>query len=160
MSNADTVTIDLAAFLLTQRRERYPVAVVHGLPFAGKSTFARRLAQRDGFGYLDVLNEVSERPNLAGAIDRFDVAALRMLIVEYASNAGVDVLLVDELDFLIPTWAGDLAPFQEMVRRLRHPEKQVAFGFFLQTRPAVEQWQLLNAARVSCVLPFETIKPL
>jgi len=160
MSNADTATINLADFLRAQRRERYPIAVVHGLPFAGKSIFARQLAQRNSFGYLDVLTEVSNRPELIDTIDRFDVAALRSLILSYATAAGTDVLLIDELDFLVPVWAGDLVSFQEMVRRLRHPEKQITFGFFLQTRPSLEQWRLMNAAHVSCVLPFESIRSL
>ena len=160
MSNAKPATIDLADFLRAQRRERYPVAVVHGLPFTGKSTFARQLAQRNSFGYLDVLTEVGNRPELTETIDRFDVAALRTLILSYSIAAGADVLLIDELDFLVPVWAGDLVSFQEMVRRLRHPEKQITFGFFIQTRPLLAQWRLLNAAQVSCVLPFESIRSL
>lgn len=160
MSNADAATIDLADFLRAQRRERYPVAVVHGLPFAGKSTFARQLAQRNSFGYLDVLSEINTRPDLRDTIDRFDSAALRALITGYATATETDVVLIDELDFLLPVWASDLASFQEMVRRLRHPERQITYAFFLQTRPALEQWRLVNAAGASCVLSFETLKPL
>jgi hypothetical protein len=160
MSNADTATIDLAAFLRALRRERAPVAIIHGLPYAGKSTFARQLAQRHSFGYLDVLAEVGKRPDLADHIDRFDVAALRTLILNHPNLSQFDVLLVDELDFLLPIWADNLVPFQAMVRRLLHPEKQIAFGFFIQSRPALDQVHLENAARISCVLPFEAIKPL
>lgn len=148
--------IDLVAFLRSLRSERQPSLLVHGPPLCGKSSFARKLAEKNGWGYLDVLAMVAIRPELSTQVDRFDIPALRKLLLEQAK---ADVLVVDELDFLFPLW-GDLRPFQEMVRSLVNAERPVGFAFFVQSRPEWNNWNLLTAARQNRVVDFEKIKSL
>jgi hypothetical protein len=151
--------IDLPTFIRAQRRERYPSFVVHGPPLSGKSRFAQALAHKLGLGYLDVLGVLAEQPELAAQIDRFDVAALKRLILDRAAGV-TEALLIDDLDFLFPVWADDLMPFKEMVRGLICPGQPMAFGFFVQTRREWQDWNLLTAARASRILQWENIQPV
>jgi len=148
--------LDLPAFVRSLRGERQPSMLVHGSPLSGKTTFARKLATQAGWGYLDVLAAVAARPELAGHIDQLDIPTLRSLLLEAA--AGVDALLVDELDFLFPLW-GDLRPFQELVRTLSVPDRPVTFVFFVQSRAEWEGWGLMTAARENRVVELEKVKP-
>lgn len=160
MTAADATRVDLPALLRHLRGERYPTVVVHAPPLAGKSTFARRLAQLRGVEYLDMLEELSAKAELAQHIDQLDVETIRRMIVGYAAEVAPEVLLVDELDYVIPIWGGDVRPLGEMIRRLSNPGPRVAFVFFLQSRPELETWDLRTAARDSRILSLEQIKPL
>ena len=137
--------VNLLDFIRRQRGERQPAFVVIGPPLSGKSAFARQLAARSGGGYLNVLEAFSRSPDRARSIDRFDEAALRQWLIDQAAPP-LDTLLVDDLDFLLATW-DDLAPFQEMVRTLTHPDRTVVFGFFLQTRSDFDGWPLRRGDR-------------
>ncbi|MDP9315049.1 MAG: ATP-binding protein [Chloroflexota bacterium] len=160
MKAADKTLIDLPRFIAEQRRERYPSFVVHGRPLSGKSTFARELAKQPNVAYLDVLSTIAENQTLAGQIDQVDASTLQQLILTHAATRPANVLLIDELDFLLYTWTNDLTPFIEMVTRLVNPGKPIVFGFFVQTRPVFDEWSLLTAGRVRRVINFEDIKPL
>jgi GTPase SAR1 family protein len=159
MSIGDTIAspIDIVAFLQAQRGEREPAILVHGPPLAGKSTFARRLAEKEGMATLDLLEHFARNARLAGEIDQADPARLRRLILDYADTTDASILLVDEVDFLLRVWGDNLVPFREMVRRLRHPTRAVAFAIFVQTRPELDTWSLVTAARRSRVLRFEEV---
>jgi hypothetical protein len=71
-----------------------------------------------------------------------------------------EVLLVDDLDFLFPIWSRNLQPFQELVRDLKHPSRQVAMAFFVHSRTEWDQWELHTAARANRILRFEDLQPV
>ncbi len=151
--------IDLLDFMRKQRGERQPTFVVLGPPLSGKTAFARQLTARSGCGYLNVLDAFSQSPDQARLIDRFDEQALRRWLIDQAAPP-IDMLLVDDLDFLIPTW-DDLTPFKEMVRTLIHPDRTVVFGFFLQTRSDFDDWTLLRGDRkTSRILRLDEIQAI
>lgn len=157
MSPADLPLVDLPAFLRASRGERQPTVVVLGPPMCGKSNFARALAANNGWRYLDVLTTLSDREDIVKKIDQLDVSTLRQHILDHLENS--EVILVDELDFLIPIW-GDTKPFKEMVRTLTDPTHSVVFAFFLQTSHDWDDWNLLTASHQSRIFTFESIKPL
>lgn len=160
MTSADAPLLDLPAFLRTLRGERRTAMLIHGAPLVGKSRFARQLAEKIDAGYLNVLETLSRRPELATVIDQFDPSALRLLTVEFAESNPKDVILVDELDFLFPIWGGDLAPFQNMLHDLYNSRRAAAFVFFAQSRPEWDSWQLETSNHQSRVVDFERIKTL
>ncbi len=162
MSVNDVARIDIRQFLRRQQGERYKAFVIHGPPLASKTKFARKLAEViPGGVYLDMLRYVTERPELAQQIDMIDVAALQRLVITYAANTGARVLLVDELDFLIPVWGDDLTEFKHMVRSLSVAQTSTIIGFILQTRYELEEWILPNGANnQNRILHIENIQAL
>ncbi len=160
MTTADTPLLDLHAFLRTLRGERRTAMLIHGTPLCGKSRFARQLSAKFDGGYLNVLNALSQRPDLSAQIDQFDPSTLRALVLESIQSNPKDFIVVDELDFLFPIWSGDLKPFQNMLYDLYNPNRGTAFVFFAQTRPEWETWQLETAARQNRIVPFDGLKPL
>jgi hypothetical protein len=157
MSPVELATNDLPVFLQSMRGERQTTVIVYGLPFCGKSKFARALAESKGWDYLDVMSVLSEQSETARKIDQIDISDLKQLILSQTGNA--EVVLVDELDFLFPLW-GDLQPFKEMVRTLHNSARPVVYAFFLQTRHDWDDWNLFTAGHQSRIFTFETIKPL
>ena len=162
MSVNDTARIDILEFLRRQRGERYKAFVIHGPPLASKTNFARKLAGViQGGIYLDMLRHVTERPQLAQQIDMMDVATLERLVITFATSTGALLLLVDELDFLVPIWGNDLTEFKYMVRSLSATLTPTIIGFILQTRYDLEEWQLPNAANnQNRILHIENIQAL
>jgi len=147
MSVNDVARIDIRQFLQRQQGERYKAFVIHGPPLASKTKFAHKLAEViPGGVYLDVLRFVTERFELAQQVDMIDAAALQRLVITYAADKGARLLLVDELDFLVPVWGDDLTEFKHMVRSLSVAQTSAVIGFILQTRYELEAWNLPNGA--------------
>lgn len=164
MPNADgqeTGKVDMLRLIAAQRRERYRALVVHGPPLTGKSEFARRLAAAvPGAHYLDLLAHFAGDPDLAGQVDVFDAAALADLAVASAREREAACLVVDDLDFLVHAWNGNLTEFQTVISKLSAAQSPVVIVFVLQTQPALESWELLNSAHDRRTLRLEDIAPL
>jgi hypothetical protein len=162
MSVNDVARIDIHQFLRRQQGERYKAFVIHGPPLASKTKFAHKLAEViPGGVYLDMLRYVTERPELAQQVDMFDAAALQRLVSTYSANTGAQLLLVDELDFLVPVWGDDLTEFKHMVRSLSVAQTPAIVGFILQTRNELEEWKLPNGANnQNRILHIENIQAL
>lgn len=147
MSVNDVARIDIRQFLRRQQGERYKAFIIHGPPLSSKTKFARKLAEViPGGVYLDMLRYVTERPELAQQVDTIDVAVLQRLVITYAAATSAQVLLVDELDFLVPVWGDDLTEFKHMIRSLSVAQTPTTIGFILQTRYELEEWKLPNGA--------------
>ncbi len=162
MSVNDVARIDILQFLQQQQGERYKAFVIHGPPLASKTKFARKLAEVIPNGaYLDMLRYVTERSELAQQVDMIDVASLQRLVITYAADKGARLLLVDELDFLVPVWGDDLTEFKHMVRSLSVAQTPAVIGFILQTRYELEEWNLPNGANnQNRILHLENIQAL
>lgn len=157
----ETRKVDMLRLIADQRRERYRTVVVHGPPLSGKSEFARRLADAvPSAHYLDLLAHFAAAPDLAGRVDVFDAAALRGLTLAYANDHAAACLVVDDLDFLVYAWNGNLTEFQAVVGKLSAAQSPAVIVFVLQTQPALEGWELLNSAHTPRVLRLEEIAPL
>ncbi len=157
----EAARLDIRRFLQVQFKERYKAFVIHGPPLIGKTHLARQLAEIvTGGVYLDFLAYVAEHPELAQRIDTLDVASVQKIVVNYASEKGAKLLLVDELDFLIHTWEPDLISFKHMIRSLSVTQTPTTIGFLAQTHPALETWSLLNTERQNRILHVETIQAL
>lgn len=160
-TNHETTRVDMLRLIAEQRRERYRAVVVHGPPLTGKSEFARRLAAAvPNAHYLDLLAYFVERPHLAGQVDVFDAAALRDLAIVHAREQGAACLVVDDFDFLVHAWNGNLTEFQAVVNKLSSAQSPAVIVFVMQTHPALEGWDLVNSARSRRTLRLENIAPL
>lgn len=153
--------IDLRHFLAIQRRERYRAFILHGPPLAGKTLFARRLSELSkGGAYWSVLQHVLASPDLAQHVDVLDARALHTLVLAQATRVDAQLLLVDELDFLVHVWDDDMLAFLQMVEKLSSTRLATTIGFVLQTHPVLLAWTMTNTYGQSRILPFETIQAL
>ncbi len=160
-SEHESARLNIHHFLQVQFKERYKAFVIHGPPLIGKTRLARQLVEIvTGGVYLDFLAYVAEHPGLAQRIDTLDVASVQKIVMNYASEKGAKLLLVDELDFLIHTWEPDLTPFKHLVSSLSVTQTPTTIGFLVQTYPALETWFLPNTERQNRILYVETIKAL
>ena len=53
---------------------------------------------------------------------------------------------MDEFDFLLPVWGGEIGPVLEIVRKLSVAEATAVVGFVMQTVPALEQARITTAS--------------
>lgn len=137
--------VDIRRFIEAQNRERYKAFVVHGAPLTGKSTFARKLATKvEGGVYWDVLAHVAADPQLSSTVDLLDAPSLRDMTVAHANETGAKLLLVDEIDFLVYIWGGDLTELKYAVEKLSTAQSPTVIGIILQTHPDLEAWSLTN----------------
>lgn len=155
----DSVRINIYHFLETQQKERFNAFVIYGLPLSQKTTFAKKLvANFPNAYYIDTLKHVVANPPLAQQIDLFDVASLREIILTYSLETQADLLLVDEIDFLLPIWGDDLTELKQFITSLSKTETKTVTGFILQTHPALEGWTLLNSVNENRILQLELIR--
>ena len=159
MSNADTMQstlLDIRAFVAFMRRERFRSFVIHGAPLGGKSTFARQLAEIESGVYVDVLRLVSEDAELAARVDELDENWLEDLAGKAVSD-GASFVVMDEWDFLIPVWGGDIKPLLHRLDRLR---LQCPVAWVLTTRKEIEEATLTRADGATRVLELTEIQDL
>jgi hypothetical protein len=161
MPASNQIQIDMQHFLAVQRRERYRAFILHGPPLAGKTLFARRLSELfEGGAYWSVLQHVLAHPALAQCVDVLDARALHALVLTQATDLGVQLLLVDEVDFLVHVWDDDMLAFLQMVEKLSSTRLSATIGFVLQTQPALLTWTMTNTYGQSRILPLEAIQAL
>ena len=153
------VLVDIIFFLDMQRQERYRSFIVHGPPGKGKTVFAQKLAALTGGVYIDVLANVATTPELAGKVDVLDVDFLKEIGLEAASN-GASLVVLDEFDFLLPIWGGDLSIFIEMVRKLSTTETKAVICFMIQTTDSLDTSTLENSIGQSRILRLDEIQGL
>lgn len=153
--------VDIHHFLDMQSRERYRAFVIHAPPLKGKTHFAQRLSEvRKASVYFDVLRYIVSHSDLAKSIDRIDAKALFEIVVSQAISTNAELLLVDEIDFLVHTWGDNLADFIHRVEWLSCTQMPTIIGFILQTRLVLEEWKLLSTAGYSRILPLDRILSL
>ncbi len=87
-----------------------------------------------------------------------DAPFLRQIALEAAGGAGL--VVVEEFDFLVPIWGNDLSSLQQMVGVLSRTDTPSVIVFGMQTRPALEAWNLTNDLGQSRVLPLSSIQNL
>jgi hypothetical protein len=133
MTDADHV--DLCARLAYQTTERYRAMLVIGEAASGKSKYARKLAERAGAGYVDLLGHFSGNPDLQENIDTFGVDQLMPLLKGLAD--GKPILIVDNSDFLLNAWSDNQRrEFGQRLGKLDNVVCPVVLCFFVQADPA------------------------
>jgi hypothetical protein len=152
---------DIYQFLDVQRRERYRAFLLHDRALQKKTQFAKTLcASYQGGLYVDVLQFVLSRPDLAAHLDLVDVPMLQDIVFSLVEESHASLLMLDELDFLLNTWTEDLISFKHMVEFLYFPYLPTCVGFVLQTRPAFEEWRPLNTQGLCRVFTLADILAL
>lgn len=151
--------LDMSAFLEAQRHERYRAFIVHSPVGKGKTTFARKVAVATNGAYIDVLATVEGSPELARQVDILDASFLKGLALD-AARQGASVVMLDEFDFLLPIWGGDLSALVETVRKLSVTETLATIGFVMQTTTVLETLVLENSTGQSRILRLDEIQGL
>lgn len=95
---------DSFAFLTHFEQERFRALILHAAPEKGTSLsqFAKKVSERKGGKYLDLLALFIHTPELSAHIDRFGPEEFRKLLIE--QSRGSSLLVVDKVDFLLDTW--------------------------------------------------------
>ena len=160
MPAADTSLLDIRSFLAIQRKERYKAFIVHSPPEkdAERRRFLARLAALENGVNVDVLARVAADPTLSGTVDLLDAAFLRQIALDAAGSA--ELVAIEEFDFLVPVWGGDLSALKQMVDILSRTDTPSIIVFGMQTRPALEAWPLLNDQGQSRVLSLSAFQSL
>ena len=110
---------------------RYRVVFLHGPAQSGKTRFAKTLARELGAEYLNLLVEFLSDASLVEQIDRFSPGDL---VDHCLTNAASDIIVVDDLDFLINTWTDDSKrEFLSLVETLSVGQTNKLIFFVAQT---------------------------
>lgn len=160
MPAADTSLLDIRSFLTTQRKERYKAFIVHSPPEkdAERRRFLARLAALENGVVIDLLARVVADPALSETVDLLDAAFLRQTALDAAE--GAELVVIEEFDFLVPIWGNDLSSLKQMAGVLSRTDTPSVIVFGMQTRPALEAWNLTNDLGQSRVLPLSSIQNL
>ena len=94
--------IDLRALVDQQRQQRYRSVLILADGARERSRNARRLAERVGAHYLNLLDYFEARPDLCRCIDRFGIDELEDLLL--GLDVPQEIVVMDAIDFLLNTW--------------------------------------------------------
>ncbi len=138
--------IDLEALIDYQRGERYRSLLILAEPGRQHSRKAKRLAERIGARYLDLLDYFEARPALCARIDRFGIDDLGDMLLGLETPG--EIVVVDRIDFLLNTWRKDQREaFVRLLldRRLDTLEREAKlFVFFALDDVYLRQHELTN----------------
>lgn len=84
-----------------KRPSTYSVFVLYGPPSAGKTTVARKIAERLGGTYIDLLSEWL--PTLNPCLGLYEPSDFKRDINDYSKKSTV-LVVVDEIEALFDTW--------------------------------------------------------
>ena len=90
-------------FYNSLKDQRYLSVIIHSKPNVGLSEFARKAAKALNGKYFDLYQYFLDNPELSDEIDSFSEESLMELFHKQAE--GASLLLVDNIDFLLDTWA-------------------------------------------------------
>jgi len=138
--------IDLKALMDRQRGERYRSLLVMADDAGRRSREARRLAERIGAHYVNLLDYFAARPELCARIDRFDIDELEDLLLDL--EVPQEVVVVDAIDVLLNTWheaQRESFPWILLDQRLDTYERGAKlFVFFALEDVYLRQHELVN----------------
>ena len=151
--------IDLEALIDYQRSERYRSLLILTEPGRQHSQKAKRLAERTGARYLDLLDYFEVRPALCARIDRFGIEDLERLLLGLETSG--EVVVVDRIDFLLNTWRDDQREsFVRLLlgRRLDTLERGAKlFVFFALDDVYLRQHELINTRGEDRILKLSEV---
>lgn len=110
--------MDLLKFIKSLGSEKYRSVIIHAVPnkSAVLSEFAHELSTATDGDFLDLLDYFYDHADIASKIDQFNPEKLRNLLIE--KSRGVDLLIVDRMDFLLDTWRKEeRRAFYRMIKR-------------------------------------------
>lgn len=133
--------IKIVDFINIQLKERYKSFVIYGPAMSGKSEFARKLAEKTGSLYIDLLADFLSKPELSGSIDTFEPQDLK----KYLRNIpfGGKLIVIDNIDFLINTW-NDLNK-EHFLNFIERDEFRIGYCFILQSAKFLRDRQIENS---------------
>jgi len=149
---------NIREYISNLRGARYRSLIIHGAALGGKSTFARRLAEVENGVYVDVLSRVADDAELSARVDELDEEWLEQLAHESAAT-GAPLVVIDEWDFLIPTWGDSIATFIQRIGPL-YLEGTVVIVWVLSSRAELENPILPPDKSEGRILALEEIASL
>lgn len=146
MNNPTDHLIDLKELINRQKSERYRSLLILAEPFQNKAQKAQRLARKIDGQYFNMLRYFENSVELCTRIDRFRLNDLEELLLTHSFSK--EIVVVDELDFLLDTWADRKREgFVNllMARRLDTFERGAnLFVFFALDDPHLRQNEIKN----------------
>ncbi|MDD2212031.1 MAG: AAA family ATPase [Clostridia bacterium] len=120
--------INMIRFVENQCKERYKNFILFGPAMSGKTKLAKKLADKMGAKYIDLLEEFAGDINLKAAIDTFEPYDFKQYI-KSAKDRG-KLIIIDNMDFLFNTW--DSSQRESFFNFVEMDEDQSIFCLVLQ----------------------------
>ncbi len=140
--------IKVIDFIQTQLKERYKTFALYGPAMNGKSELAKKLADKTGVLYIDLLAEFVSNIDLSSNIDIFEPKDLKDYLRKLAFNGRL--IIIDNIDFLINTW--DNLNKEHFLNFIDKDEYKIAYCFILQELKILRESNIVNSLGQSRVL--------
>jgi len=151
--------LDILSYIERQKRESYRAFFIVGPANFGKSDFARELAEKADGRYLDLLELFLNDQSLSDSIDTFRPTDLERLLIDLGD--GVELLIVDNIDFLINTWTLRMREeFRDRFLKLRSGVTQTTFCFVAQIDEVFKEIDAKNTSGQSRVIELSSIRKI
>ncbi len=128
-------------FIHIQLKERYKTFGLFGPAMSGKSELAKKLADKTGAVYMDLLAEFVSNSDLRSNIDTFEPQDLKDYLRRVAFNGRL--IIVDNIDFLINTW-NNLSK-EHFLNFIDKDEYMMAYCFILQESKFIRESNMVNS---------------
>ena len=145
-------------------QERFRAMILHAAPEKSLSItqFAKKISERTGGKYLDLLDLFIHTEELSEHIDRFNPAELRKLLIE--QSKGSSLLVVDKIDFILDTWRlKERNDFYQLIRTQWDGFKdgtKAILVFCLQTSLEIEALNIRDSQENSRVLSLSAFNDI
>ena len=98
------MALDIFQYLNQLELERYRAFILHAALEKSKAVnqFAKKIHERVGGQYLDLLDLFLQTKEYSEKIDQFGLQELRSLLIE--KSKGQALIIIDRVDFLLDTW--------------------------------------------------------
>lgn len=133
--------IKIIDYIHTQLKERYKTFALYGPAMNGKSALAKKLADKTGALYIDLLAEFVSNIDLSSNIDIFEPKDLKDYLRKSAFNGRL--IIIDNIDFLINTW--DNLNKEHFLNFIDKDEYKIAYCFILQESKFLRESNVVNS---------------
>lgn len=151
--------LDILSYIERQKRESYRAFFIVGPAIYGKSDFAKKLADKVGGRYLDLLELFLNDSSLSDQIDTFRPTEFERVLLDRCAET--DLLIVDNIDFFINTWTLKMREeFRDRFLKLRSGVTQTTFCFVVQIDEVFEEVDAKNTFGQPRVIEISSIRNL
>lgn len=120
--------ISMIRFVESQGKERYKNFILFGPAMSGKTELVKKLADKMGAKYIDLLEEFVRDTKIKAAIDTFEPRDFKLYLKSLRDRD--KLIIVDNMDFLFNTW--DRSEQQSFFNFVEMDEDQSIFCMVLQ----------------------------
>ena len=133
--------LNMIDFVANQGKERYKHFIVYGPACKGKTKAAKKLVDKTGAIYMDLLDDFVDDSRLKDMIDTFDLQDFKKYL-KNKDNVG-SLLIIDNMDFLLNTW--DESQWETFLKFVEWDEVTCVYGFIMQDRKGLADADFINS---------------